>query len=139
MMIAPTTSYMPAVRPPKPLRTTSDEMYTSLMAHYQRMYKRFDTPMRAWPATEKVVTDLAMGRLLQESEQRRQAKVQRQALVRSLNPKRITDKPRVPPFRGECVRNWLLRFKAWRAKRSIWRQEDWLLRSSRGKSHPIFE
>ena len=132
MMLAPTTSYMPAVRLPKPLRTTSDEMYTSLMAHYQRMYERWDTPMRAWPAPEAVIQDRVIGRLQLQRDKRRL----RRKLLRQI---KVQDMPRIIPFRGECVRNWLLRFKAWRKKRGAFRQEDWLLRSSRGKSHPIFE
>ena len=131
MMTAHTYSNFPAVRPLPPQRAMTDEMADSLMARGQRMYARFNTPMRAWPATEKVVTDLSMGRLLWEQERQRQQRSARQSALRKIKSFKVSDRPRVPPFRGEFIKRAIQRFKLWHSKRQAIKDQDFWLRGTR--------
>lgn len=131
MMSSPYTfSNFPAIRPQRSASAwpSSEE----IMEHGRKAFAYWNQPMRPWPAPESVIMDRVGGRLLLERDKKRLKR-------HRLKLPRLQDKPRILPFKGECVKNWLLRFKAWRNKRSAFRQEDWLLRSSKGKSHPIFE
>lgn len=130
MMSSPYTySNFPAVR--SPASASAWPSYEETMEAGRVLFARWNQPMRSWPASEDIVSDIHMGRLLLERDKQR---LQR----RRLKLPKLTDTPRILPFRGEILKRAWQRFVFWHSKRQAWKEQDVWLRSSRKNSHPIF-
>lgn len=133
-MVLPTSScYMPAIRPLE--RTISDEVYHYAIRKGQRMFSYYSAPQRPWPDTLKAAENSRMARYLRISDKaRRHSAVLK--ITRQFKDSNVKDRPRIPPFKGECIKKVVSWFKVWRAKRAQRQFEDWV--NKRGAGDSIF-
>lgn len=132
-MVLPMSScYMPAIRPLE--KTMSDEVYRYAIRKGQSMFSFYSTPhKRPWPDMTKAVENSRTARYLKASDKARQ----RSAILKVMHQfkdKNVKDRPRVPPFKGECIKKMVGWFKVWRAKRAQRQFEDWVNRRGAGDS-----
>ena len=129
-MLPTSSCYMPAIRPLE--KAITDEVYCYAMQKGRRMFSFYSAPHnRPWPDISKAVENSRIERYLKASNKARQ----HSAIVkitRQFKDSNVKDRPRVSPFRGDCIKKMVDWFKVWQAKRAQRQFEDWVNKEGTG-------
>lgn len=130
MMLQTSSCYMPAIRPLE--RAITREVHDRQIEKGQRMFVFYSTPhKRPWPDMLKAVDDSRTARYLKASDKARRRSATLK-IIRQYKDSNVRDRPRIPPFKGECIKKMVHWFKNWRAKRLHRKFEDWVNKEGTG-------